>query len=136
MTRIFATALAATLLAAGLPTQAAEHRFMVDLSGLDLATPVGADTAAARMARAVDDYCGPIEMPQPAPLQRAREACRAAPGRSTPARPAPLQRAREACRATMQARAQETIARLRRGDGSAPPIEHARAVPDTAHMLP
>lgn len=114
MTRIFATALAATLLAAGLPTQAAEHRFMVDLSGLDLATPVGADIAAARMARAVDDYCGPIEMPQPAPLQRAREACRA----------------------TMQARAQETIARLRRGDGSAPPIEHARAVPDTAHMLP
>lgn len=115
MTRTFAAALAAAMLAVGLPAAAAGHRLVVDLSGLDLATTSGAATAAARMARAVDDYCGPTDMPQPAPLRRERETCRAA----------------------MQAKGLETLATLKaRGDGSATPIEQARAVPDSAHMLP
>jgi UrcA family protein len=115
MTRTFAAALATTAFLAGLPAAAAEHRLVVDLGGLDLTSASGAAVAAARMARAVDDYCGPADMPQPLTLSRERATCRVA----------------------MQARAQDTLASAKaRADSAAAPIEQARATPDPAHMLP
>lgn len=107
----FAVVFAAVTLAG--TASASDHTLRLDLRGLDLSTAAGADLAAARLARALDDHCGPLDLPQPLSLARERTACRAA----------------------MTEKASEAIALARaRADSASALAEQARVTPDAARM--